>query len=123
MAESETLEVQVITTADLKAQTRRELSDLARDYGVPGWHGRRKDELIEEIKKVQRRLRRKAIAESGKNGVKSKNGKPSAKTKAKPKSNRAPAVKASRSATKATSNKSLKTPAKVAAKLMAVRAS
>ena len=38
------LEVQVITTADLKAQTRRELADLARNYGVPGWHGLKKDE-------------------------------------------------------------------------------
>ena len=35
------LEVQVITTADLKAQTRRELADLARNYGVPGWQRRR----------------------------------------------------------------------------------
>ncbi len=55
--------MQVITTADLKAQTRRELADLARNYGVPGWHGMKKDELVEEIKKVQRRLRRKANAE------------------------------------------------------------
>jgi hypothetical protein len=55
--------MQVITTADLKAQTRRELADLARNYGVSGWHGMKKDELVEEIKKVQRRLRRKATAE------------------------------------------------------------
>lgn len=55
--------MQVITTADLKAQTRRELADLARNYGVPGWHGMKKDELVEEVKKVQRRLRRKAAAE------------------------------------------------------------
>ena len=53
----------MITTADLKAQTRRELADLARNYGVSGWHGMKKDELIEEIKKVQRRLRRKAANE------------------------------------------------------------
>jgi len=53
----------VITTADLKAQTRRELADLARNYGVSGWHGMKKDELVEEIKKIQRRLRRKANAE------------------------------------------------------------
>lgn len=52
----------MITTADLKAQTRRELADLAKNYGVPGWHGMRKDELIEAIKKVQRRLRRKSNA-------------------------------------------------------------
>ncbi len=50
----------MITTADLKAQTRRELGDLAKNYGIPGWHGLRKEELIDEIKKVQRRLRRQA---------------------------------------------------------------
>lgn len=50
----------MITTADLKAQTRRDLADLAKTYGVPGWHGMRKAELVEEIKKVQRRLRRKS---------------------------------------------------------------
>lgn len=54
----------MITTADLKAQTRRELADLARNYGVPGWHGMKKDDLVEEIRKVQRRLRRKSSAES-----------------------------------------------------------
>ena len=60
------LEVQVITTADLKAQTRRELADLARNYGVPGWHGLKKDELVTEIRKVQRRLRHKASAQKTK---------------------------------------------------------
>ena len=59
-------EVNMITTADLKAQTRRELADLAKNYGVPGWHGLKKDELVEEIRKVQRRLRRKANAETKK---------------------------------------------------------
>ncbi|TWU47381.1 hypothetical protein Poly51_51810 [Rubripirellula tenax] len=52
----------MITTADLKAQTRRELADLARNYNVPGWHGMKKDELVEEIRKVQRRLRRKSTS-------------------------------------------------------------
>ena len=56
----------MITTADLKAQSRRELADLARNYGVSGWHGLKKDELISEIQKVQRRLRRKASAGTGK---------------------------------------------------------
>ena len=48
--------MQVITTADLKAQTRRELADLARNYGVQGWHGMKKDELVEEIRKIVRQL-------------------------------------------------------------------
>ncbi len=56
----------MITTADLKAQTRRELADLAKNYGVPNWHALKKDELVEEISKVQRRLRRKATASSKK---------------------------------------------------------
>jgi uncharacterized protein len=55
----------VITTADLKTRTRRELADLARNYGVPGWHGMKKDELIGEIQKVQRRLRRRSGTEPG----------------------------------------------------------
>jgi hypothetical protein len=37
---------------------------LARNYGVAGWHGLKKDELVEEIRKVQQRLRRKGAAES-----------------------------------------------------------
>ncbi|NNE00402.1 MAG: DUF4912 domain-containing protein [Pirellulaceae bacterium] len=54
----------MIKTADLKAQTRRELADLAKNYGVPGWHGMKKDELIDAVTKVQRRLRRKASAKA-----------------------------------------------------------
>lgn len=53
----------MITTADLKSQTRRELADLARNYGVPGWHGLKKDELVTEIRKVQTKLRRKEKSE------------------------------------------------------------
>lgn len=53
----------MITTADLKSQTRRELADLARNYGVPGWHGMRKDDLVKEIQKVQRKLRRQEKTE------------------------------------------------------------
>ena len=70
----------MITTADLKAQTRRELADLAKNYGIPGWHGLKKDELVEEIKKVQRRLRRKAAAESKSPKSSSRAGKSSART-------------------------------------------
>ncbi|TWU55272.1 DUF4912 domain-containing protein [Rubripirellula reticaptiva] len=71
----------MITTADLKAQTRRELADLARNYGVPGWHGMKKDELVEEIRKVHRRQRRKA--DSGTSKVASgKSASPKAAAKA-----------------------------------------
>ena len=60
----------MITTADLKAQTRRELADLAKNYGIAGWHGMKKDELVSAITKVQRRLRRKG-ATTGTTGPKS----------------------------------------------------
>ena len=95
------LEVQVITTADLKAQTRRELADLARNYGVPGWHGLRKDELVEEIRKVQRRLRRKASAEGAKPLAGSEKKKPASRAKTAPAASLAPASKPRKPATKA----------------------
>ena len=52
----------MIKTADLKSQTRRELATLAKNYGIARWHGMRKDELVDAITKIQRRLRRKANA-------------------------------------------------------------
>ena len=71
-------EIKVIKTADLKAQTKRELADLAKNYGVPGWHSMRKDDLIDAITKVQRRVRRKANSEAKKKEAAKKA--PSAKT-------------------------------------------
>ena len=63
----------MIKTADLKAQTRRELADMARDYGISGWHGMRKDDLIVELQKVQRKMQRQRAtgAKSGSSGGKS----------------------------------------------------
>lgn len=92
----------MITTADLRAQTRRELADLAKNYGVPGWHGLKKDELVDEIRKVQRRLRRKANSES----KKKETAKGSAKAK---KSAKASSVKATKA--KETSKRVKKSPA------------
>ncbi|TWU30964.1 DUF4912 domain-containing protein [Novipirellula artificiosorum] len=71
----------MIKTADLKAQTRRELAELAKNYGVEGWHGMRKDDLVTAISKVQRRLRRKADA---KNGTKSDKKKASPNSRSRP---------------------------------------
>lgn len=104
----------MITTADLKAQTRRELGDLARNYGVAGWHSMKKAELIEEIKKVQRRLRRKASTKSKSNGAKTSRGKSASRTKAAAKksgsgrsgASKSPiAAKRTSSATKASSSR------------------
>ncbi|KAA5545571.1 DUF4912 domain-containing protein [Roseiconus nitratireducens] len=61
----------MIKTADLKSQTRRELATLAKNYGIAGWHGMRKEELVDAISKLQRRLRRKSGGSSG-SGSKSK---------------------------------------------------
>lgn len=98
----------MITTADLKAQTRRELADLARNYGVPGWHGLKKDELVIEIRKVQRRLRQKASAEK----AKASRGPAKKKKTTKPK-----VVTVSASAKVAsTSPKGRKTPAKASSR-------
>ena len=73
----------MITTADLKAQTRRELADLARNYGVSGWHGLKKDELIKEIAKIQRQMRAKASQSASKKSPKKAPGK-APKATAKP---------------------------------------
>ena len=90
----------MIATADLKAQTRRELADLAKNYGVPGWHALKKDELIHEIAKVQRRMRRQNAKPAAKSASskaaksESRQGKQrSAQTRVKD-SAKSPAVKA-----------------------------
>ena len=43
------------TASELREQTRRDLASLARNYGIAGWHGMRKDDLVSEIVKCQRR--------------------------------------------------------------------
>lgn len=43
----------MITTADLKTQTRRDLAGTAREIGIAGWHSMKKDELIEAIRTAQ----------------------------------------------------------------------
>lgn len=86
-------EVKMITTADLKAQTRRELADLAKNYGVPGWHGLKKDELINEISKVQRRLRRQANSAAKKTSTSRK----TSKSKVTPSNSKSAKASASRS--------------------------
>lgn len=78
----------MITNANLNLQTRKELAELAKNYGVAGWHSMRKDDLVSEIKKVQRRLRRKAATESKQKEVTVKKREVTAKKKdetAKPK--------------------------------------
>ncbi|MFP6672850.1 MAG: Rho termination factor N-terminal domain-containing protein, partial [Pirellulaceae bacterium] len=36
----------MITAADLRTQTVKELGELAKQMGVSGWHSMRKDQLV-----------------------------------------------------------------------------
>jgi hypothetical protein len=95
----------MITNADLSSQTRRELAELAKNYGVAGWHSMRKDDLVSEIKKVQSRLRRQSAA-SAKTDEKSKPVKAKRASVSKPKSGSPVAPRSSvRSSSKAISAK------------------
>ncbi|TWT83421.1 hypothetical protein CA13_48860 [Planctomycetes bacterium CA13] len=111
----------MIKNADLKVQTRRELAELAKNYGVEGWHGMRKDDLVTAISKVQRRLRRastaKQRASAPKNGgeTKARGKKTVASTATKT------AARANRSASPSSKAKQSSTPSK-SAQIAAARA-
>lgn len=78
----------LITTADLKTQTRRDLAGTARDIGIAGWHAMKKEELIDAIRKAQ------APARSSKSTTQ-KSGKAAAKTNAPRTARSAGSVKSS----------------------------
>ncbi|XZE56820.1 DUF4912 domain-containing protein [Planctomycetaceae bacterium SH139] len=82
----------MITNADLKSQTRRDLADAAREIGVTGWHSMRKDELIDAIRKAQRSSRRKT------SGKKSTPGEPATKQSSAAKPNRSGKARGSKAA-------------------------
>lgn len=96
----------MIKTADLKSQTRRELATLAKNYGIAGWHGMRKDDLVDAITKTQRRLRRKANAPAAASSAAKKTNGASTKTRGLAASRRSPATTKSPAATKATKSPS-----------------
>ncbi|MGB7344633.1 MAG: DUF4912 domain-containing protein [Pirellulaceae bacterium] len=96
----------MIKTADLKAQTRRELADLAKNYGVPGWHGMKKDELIDAVTKVQRRLRRQDGSKPKQSSAKG----PSARPKTRAATNGSAAKKSGSSLQSAKNTLAKKTP-------------
>jgi hypothetical protein len=45
------LELFPMTRNNLNARTKKQLADMARRQGVPGWHGMRKDELVRALVK------------------------------------------------------------------------
>src|SRR5947209_6526124 len=49
-----------MTRDQLQACTKKVLADMARQQGVVGWHGMRKDELVEALADRGRKARRKA---------------------------------------------------------------
>ncbi len=49
-----------MTAASLRSTTCKELGQIAKQEGVPGWHSMRKDELIKALLKVARRKSRQS---------------------------------------------------------------
>lgn len=74
----------MITQASLKSQTAKDLSQLAKEKGVAGWHSMRKDELIKALLKLSRK----------KSNSKSTAAKKKPSTRSTVKSERVSAVKA-----------------------------
>lgn len=78
-----------MTAATLRNRTSKELGQMAKKKGVPGWHSMRKDELIKALLRV---ARAKSKAKASSNGA-TKNGshrpkKASAKAAPKPRTTR-----------------------------------
>ncbi len=65
------------TAAALKTQTVKDLGKLATKFGVQGWRGMRKDELVKAL--VRAAKRKAAAGKSKTKATAAKNGKPSSK--------------------------------------------
>lgn len=96
----------MITNADLSSQTRRELAEMAKNYGVAGWHAMRKDDLVSEITKVQRRLRRqnggKKTGEAAGSATSRGKSSPAGKPKSGGRTSKRPAAKSAATTTSKT---------------------
>lgn len=96
----------MITNADLSSQTRRELAEMAKNYGVAGWHAMRKDDLVSEITKVQRRLRRqnggKKTSEAAGSATSRGKSSPAGKPKSGGRTSKRPPAKSAATATSKT---------------------
>lgn len=52
-----------MTASTLKTYTCKDLAQMARSEGIPGWHSMRKDELVAALVSASRRRRRRASSE------------------------------------------------------------
>lgn len=81
----------LITAASLKSQTSKDLAQLAKKKGVPGWHSMRKEQLVKALLKVAKEKERQKAAKAtttkatkrAKSVTKAKTTKPAAKKPAK----------------------------------------
>jgi hypothetical protein len=75
-----------MTPATLRTHTCKDLAQMAKEQGVPGWHSMRKDQLIRALTKKSKANTRKA--QSRRNGASKANGKSSSHTNGKPANSR-----------------------------------
>ena len=68
----------MLTAEKLRAHTSKDLAKMAKEKGVQGWHGMRKEELVKallrEVKKKARKSSSKTTSVSSKNGSAKKTG-------------------------------------------------
>lgn len=64
----------MITVAQLKSWTAKDLAQLAKRKGIAGWHSMRKDQLVQALLRHSKSTRHKRIASNGA-GTAKKNGK------------------------------------------------
>ena len=57
-----------MTAATLRTHTAKDLAQMARQHGIPGWHSMRKEELVTELVRL---ARKRARSNNGANGLSS----------------------------------------------------
>lgn len=56
-----------MTKKELEVCTRKQLAEMARDYEVAGWHGMKKQELVEVLVTLERNRKRREKAQASRN--------------------------------------------------------
>jgi len=70
-----------MTPAALRNHTCKDLAQMAKKQGIPGWHSMRKDELVQALLKSERNRKRKSRRSSGRAGGSARRNGASAKKK------------------------------------------